>query len=34
MIEVERLTKNYGPRAAVKGLTFQINQGEVVGFLG
>lgn len=34
MIEVEHLTKNYGPRSAVKDLTFQINQGEVVGFLG
>ncbi len=34
MIEVEHLTKNYGPRSAVKDLSFQINQGEVVGFLG
>ncbi len=34
MIEVEHLTKNYGPRSAVKDLSFQINPGEVVGFLG
>ena len=34
MIEVEHLTKNYGPRSAVRDLSFQINQGEVVGFLG
>ena len=34
MIEVEHLTKNYGPRPAVKDLSFQINPGEVVGFLG
>ncbi|MGV7221163.1 MAG: ABC transporter ATP-binding protein [Nitrospinales bacterium] len=34
MIEVENLTKNYGPRSAIKNLSFQINRGEVVGFLG
>ncbi|QPJ62123.1 MAG: ATP-binding cassette domain-containing protein [Candidatus Nitronauta litoralis] len=34
MIEVENLTKSYGPRLAVDRLTFQVNQGEVVGFLG
>lgn len=34
MIEVENLTKSYGPRPAVQGLTFTINKGEVVGFLG
>ena len=34
MIEAEHLTKNYGPRSAVRDLSFQINQGEVVGFLG
>ena len=34
MIEVEHLTKNYGPRSAIINLSFQINQGEVVGFLG
>ena len=34
MIEVENLTKFYGPRPAIKGITFQVNKGEVVGFLG
>ncbi len=34
MIEVENLTKSYGPRLAVDRLSFQVNQGEVVGFLG
>ena len=34
MIEVENLTKHYGPRKAINNLTFQVAQGEVVGFLG
>ncbi len=34
MIEVEKLSKSYGPRSAIKGLTFKVNKGEVVGFLG
>jgi ABC-2 type transport system ATP-binding protein len=34
MIEVENLTKFYGPRPAIKGITFKVNKGEVVGFLG
>ena len=34
MIEVEQLSKSYGPRAAIKSLSFQIGKGEVVGFLG
>ncbi len=34
MIEVQNLTKFYGPRPAIKGLTFRIDKGEVVGFLG
>src|SRR4051812_33400722 len=34
MIEVENLTKSYGPVAAVKGISFQVPAGEVVGFLG
>jgi len=34
MIEVEHLSKSYGPREAVKELSFQIEKGEVVGFLG
>ncbi|MEZ4650448.1 MAG: ATP-binding cassette domain-containing protein [Candidatus Eisenbacteria bacterium] len=34
MIEVENLTKTYGPTVAVDGISFQIPKGEVVGFLG
>ncbi len=34
MIEVEGLTKDYGPRRAIYDLTFQANQGEILGFLG
>ena len=34
MIEVEQLSKSYGPREAIKNLSFQIKKGEVVGFLG
>lgn len=34
MIEVEQLTKNYGPVAALRGVSFQVGRGEVVGFVG
>jgi len=34
MIQVEELTKRYGERMAIKGLAFNANKGEVVGFLG
>ncbi len=34
MIEVENLSKFYGPRQAIKGLNFSVESGEVVGFLG
>ena len=34
MIEVNELTKRYGRRTAVDGLTFAVGQGEIVGFLG
>ena len=34
MIQVEGLTKRYGPNRAVQGLTFQVGRGEVVGLLG
>jgi ABC-2 type transport system ATP-binding protein len=33
-IETEGLRKVFGDRAAVKGLTLQVEQGEVFGFLG
>ena len=34
MIRVEHLIKNYGPRVAVSDITFEVGQGEVLGFLG
>ena len=34
MIEVESLTKKYRDRVAIDGLTFTIDEGEIVGFLG
>ncbi len=34
MIRVEHLTKNYGARVAVADVTFDVGQGEVLGFLG
>lgn len=34
MIQVEGLTKRYGPFVAVKDLTFGVQKGTIVGFLG
>jgi ABC-2 type transport system ATP-binding protein len=34
MISVEHLTKYYGPRAAVRDVTFDVAKGEILGFLG
>ena len=34
VIETENLRKEFGPRVAVKGLTLQVQAGEVFGFLG
>lgn len=34
MIEVDHLTKYYGPIAAVRDLSFQVHAGEILGFLG
>ncbi|MEW6440361.1 MAG: ABC transporter ATP-binding protein [bacterium] len=34
MIEVEGLTKYYGPRCAVEDVAFRIETGEIVGLLG
>ena len=34
MIQVENLTKNYGARSAVDGISFRVERGEVLAFLG
>src|SRR6202012_4124265 len=34
MIEVEDLTKRYGDRTAVDGVSFHVHPGTVTGFLG
>ena len=34
MIEVDALTRRYGARLAVDGLSFRVTPGEIVGFLG
>lgn len=34
MIEVQNLTKRYGPHLAVDNVNFRVDRGEVVGFLG
>jgi ABC-2 type transport system ATP-binding protein len=34
MIRVQNLTKNFGPKLAVAGISFSVEKGEVLGFLG
>ena len=34
MIEVENLTKRYGPTLAVSNISFNVQEGEILGFLG
>ncbi|MGH7339125.1 MAG: ABC transporter ATP-binding protein, partial [Candidatus Rokuibacteriota bacterium] len=34
MIEVQHLTKRYGPTTAVDDISFRVEKGEVLGFLG
>jgi ABC-2 type transport system ATP-binding protein len=34
MIEVENLTKFYGPTAAIEDVSFRVESGQIVGFLG
>jgi ABC-2 type transport system ATP-binding protein len=34
MIEVDRLTKRYGPVAAIQDVSFSVDKGAIVGFLG
>lgn len=34
MIQVENVTKRYGPKTAVRDISFEVDRGEIVGFLG
>ena len=34
MIEVQHLTKRYGPFTAVDDVSFRVEKGEILGFLG
>ena len=34
MIRIDSLSKDYGPVKAVKSISFKLNDGEIVGFLG
>ena len=34
MIKVEKVTKDYGGHVAVNDISFEIKDGEIVGFLG
>ncbi len=34
MIKIEHLVKNYGANCAVDDISFEVNEGEIVGFLG
>ena len=34
MIEVKNLTKYYGDKLAVNDISFTVNDGEILGFLG
>jgi ABC-2 type transport system ATP-binding protein len=34
MIEVDRLTKHYGPTPAIQDVSFSVEKGQIVGFLG
>jgi ABC-2 type transport system ATP-binding protein len=34
VIEVDRLTKHYGPVAAIQDVTFAVEKGSIIGFLG
>ncbi|MBE6621980.1 MAG: ATP-binding cassette domain-containing protein [Ruminococcaceae bacterium] len=34
MIKIENLTKRYGTKYALSGISFTVNKGEIVGFLG
>ncbi len=33
-LRAENIIKRYGPRTVVKGVSFDVSQGEIVGLLG
>ncbi|HCP36557.1 MAG TPA: ABC transporter ATP-binding protein, partial [Verrucomicrobiales bacterium] len=34
MIKVDNLVKTFGPKVAVNRISFEVERGEVLGFLG
>jgi ABC-type multidrug transport system ATPase subunit len=34
MISVDKLAKSYGPVQALKGISFEVRKGEIIGLLG
>lgn len=34
MIDIQNLTKYYGPKMAIENVSFQVEKGEILGFLG
>lgn len=34
MIEIKKLNKSYGTKAALKNISFTVNEGDILGFLG
>ena len=34
VIEIDKLTKDYGNKKGIFDVSFSVNRGEVVGFLG
>ena len=34
LISVENLTKRYVTKTAIEGMSFRVEQGEILGFLG
>jgi ABC-2 type transport system ATP-binding protein len=34
MIQVDHLTKRYGPVTAIQDVSFRVEKGQIVGFLG
>ena len=34
MIEIKNVTKKYGDETAIKNITFNVNNGEIFGFIG